>query len=185
MKAIITSFEKVEREGKLPYYIARATASQGDANVPVFNEDGSLNVLALQSRSFDLTKCFFPGTLEQCDALEKGIKPNETTVNLGLFRIDMKTRFNIVSSKTGELISDVVTVEKVSDGTAKVAGRLIPKGVKYTDSEVVPRVFTDVSLTLFVDDKGESVEGNPEEIARRNFTNGIQNGTYIPVSVAD
>lgn len=182
MKAIVKEFEKRDRDGALPYYVAKCSATQGDANASVFNDDGSLNVMALQSRTFNLTKCFFPGTEAQCEALEKGIVVDTTVVNLNLFQVETGKHFNIVSASTGEIISDIEVVEKiVTEPTKVINGKAYRKGDKYNEEVLKPRVYSQVSLVLFCDDNGDSVEGNPEEIAKRNFNTGVQNGTYIIV----
>lgn len=182
MKSVVKEFEKREREGALPYYVAKCVATQGDADANVFNADGSLNVMALQSRTFNLTKCFFPATEAQCKALETGIKPGETTVNLNLFQVETGKRFNIVRASDGEIICDTVEVEKVVEEAQKVIGsKVYKKGDTYKETVLQPKVYTQVSLVLFCNDKGESVEGNPEEIAKRNFNTGVQNGAYLIV----
>lgn len=181
MKAIVTEFEKKEREGALPYYVARCTATQGDPNANVFNEDGSLNVMALQSRTFNLTKCFFPATQQQCEALEKGIKPNETSVNIALYQVDAGHKFNIVSASTGEIISDIATVTKTAEKQMVINGKVIKQGEEYTEETLVPKVYTQISLVLFCDNDENCVEGKVEDIAKRNFNTGVQNGTYIIV----
>ena len=189
MKCRINQFEKVDRDGQLPYFIVRAKGTQGDetADVMVGN---TINFAAVQSRTFNFTKCLFPGTEAQCDSLEKAFPVDaennvleERYINLMLYQWETGKRFHIYSH--GELLTEEksVEVEKIATKPEKVNGKLIQKGEKYTVVEVqeVPRIFTRISLTLLCDDEGNCKENggeSPEAIAKRNFETGLANGVY-------
>lgn len=189
MKCRINQFEKVERDGQLPYFIVRAKGVQGDETADVMNGN-VINFAAVQSRTFNFTKCLFPGTETQCDALEKAFPVDaennvleERYINLMLYQWETGKRFHIYSH--GELLTEErqVEVEKVATKPEKVNGKLIQKGEKYTVMEVqeVPRIFTRISLTLLCDDDGNCQENggeSPEAIAKRNFETGLANGVY-------
>lgn len=189
MKCRINQFEKVERDGQLPYFIVRAKGTQGDENADVMIGN-TINFAAVQSRTFNFTKCLFPGTEAQCDALEAAFPVDsennvleERYINLMLFQWETGKRFYIYSH--GVLLTEekAVEVEKVASKPEKINGKLIQKGEKYTvlESQEVPRIFTRVSLTLLCDDNGNCVENggeSPEAIAKRNFETGLASGVY-------
>ena len=171
-------------EGKsgIPYGVMKAVAVQGDPAASAVDEDGFVNPLACMSRTFNLTKCVFPGSMEQAAAMQaayqEGIK-----MRLGLFSIPMGKKFNIVGGD-GDILCDEKQVEKVADKDGMMDGKFIKKGTVYTDVELVPRVYDSVSLVLFVDKEGNSIENDGEAvdaIALRNFKAGVEKGTYILV----
>ena len=189
MRCKINQFEKVERDGQLPYFIVRAKGTQGDENADVM-VGNVVNFAAVQSRTFNFTKCLFPGTQAQCDALEAAFPTDdennvleERYIDLMLYQWETGKRFYIYSH--GELLTETkqVEVEKVAAKTEKHGGKIVQKGEKYTEIEVqeVPRIFTKISLTLLCNEDGKCVENggeSPEEIAKRNFETGIANGVY-------
>lgn len=191
MRCKINQFEKVSRDnvGLLPYYIVRAKGTQGDENADVMNGN-VINFAAVQSRTFNFTKCLFPGTPAQCEALEVAFPTDnehnvleERYIDLMLYQWDTGKKFYIYSHE--ELLTETkqVEVEKIATKTEKINGKIVQKGDKYIDLEEqeVPRVFTKISLTLLCDEKGKCVENggeSPEEIAKRNFETGIANGVY-------
>ena len=189
MKCKVYYLEKVERPGAMPYYIIRAKGQEGDENANVFDDDGCINFAAVQSRTFNFTKCLFPGTEKQCEQLEKGFitdsEHNVTSDNyirLQLFQWDTGKKFYIYSH--GELLTETVSeeVEKMADKPLTINGKPIRKGEKYTIVEEVerPRVFTKISLTLFEDANGNIAEngGDAVALAKRNFEQGLANGIY-------
>lgn len=189
MLCVVKQFEKREDENReLPYYVIRATGTVGDVNATsAFNDDGTINVMAMQSRVYNFTKTMFPATRELCDSLESGIPVDddnnvieERKINLMLYQWDTGKKFHILN-RDGEYYSDEKEVEKTSDGTTRVNGKVIPKGQKYKTTELIPRVYSNISLVLFCDADENSVEGKPEELAERNFKRGLENGTYVLV----
>ena len=182
MIATLTSIEWRERENGLPYGVMKAVATQGDTNASALDEDGFLNPLACMSRTFNLTKTIFPGSAEQVAAAQEsyveGIK-----MRLGLFQVPMGVRFNIINSD-GEYITEEREVQKIAEKDSFVAGKARKKGDVYSITEDVPKVYESISLVLFVDKAGNSIEndGEPvEAIALRNFESGKSKGTYIVV----
>ena len=148
-----------------------------------------INFAAVQSRTFNFTKCLFPGTEKQCEQLEKGFitdsEHNVTSDNyirLQLFQWDTGKKFYIYSH--GELLTETVSeeVEKMADKPLTINGKPIRKGEKYTIVEEVerPRVFSKITLTLFEDANGNIAEngGDAVALAKRNFEQGLANGIY-------
>lgn len=188
MDAIVTDITPIERgDGQLPYFIMKATATQGDANANVLDDDGFINPMACMSRSFNLTKCLFPGTQEQADAMMTSYVAG-MKVRLGLFQIPSECPFNIVGAD-GELLCDTKTTQEEKVNTTGKPfnhnGKVIPPNGKYMDEVQVatPRVYTNVSLVLFVNKEGTCVEeGTPEEIAHRNWEAGLRKGTYLKLA---
>lgn len=189
MKCKVHYFEKVDRDGAMPYYIIRAKGQEGDEGANVFDEDGCINVSAVQSRTFNFTKCLFPGTEAQCEQLEKGFTTDDdhnvtsnNWIRLQLFQWETGKRFYIYSH--GVLLTETAReeVEKVAQAPMTVNGRAIRKGEKYTVIEEVerPRVFTKISLTLLENADGTIAEngGDAEGLAKRNFEAGLANGVY-------
>ena len=189
MRCKINQFEKVERDGQLPYFIVRAKGTQGDENADVI-VGNVINFAAVQSRTFNFTKCLFPGTQAQCDALEAAFPTDdennvleERYIDLMLYQWETGKRFYIYSH--GELLTETkqVEVEKIAAKPEKHGGKIVQKGEKYMEIEAqeVPRIFTKISLTLLCDEDGKCVENGgeaPEDIAKRNFETGIANGVY-------
>lgn len=189
MRCTINQFEKKERPNTLPYYIVRARGVQGDDKAQVL-VNGVINFNAVQSRTFNFTKCLFPGTEAQCKALEDGFPTdNEGNVlepryiDLMLYQWETGKRFHIYSG--GVLLTEIkdVEVSHVATENMKVGDRLVRKGETYTmpEPQEVPRVFTRISLTLLCDEDGNCVENggeSPEAIAKRNFETGLANGVY-------
>lgn len=184
MKCIVIDFQKVDRSenGQLPYYIVRAKGQQGDENAQAI-VNGVINFAAVQSRTFNFTKCLFPGTESQCEQLEQTIELGVTVIHLELFQWEPGKKFYIYD-KNGELLMETVQrdVSKVADRPMTVNGRALKKGDTYTVIEDVeqPKIFTKISLTLFCDETGKITEGdgNAEAIARRNWETGLANGVY-------
>lgn len=185
MKCNVLNVQKAERDGQLPYYVIRARGVEGDENANAV-ENGVINFAAMQSRVFNFTKCLFPGTEKQCKDLEDALQLdndgnvlNEMTIYLTYFRWETGKKFYIYDSN-GAVLTETKEVEKVATKDGIVNGRAVRKGQTYTDTEEVPRVFTNISLTLFCNPSGEITEGdgNAEALAKRNFEAGLASGRY-------
>lgn len=190
MKCKVISFEEREREGQLPYFVIRARGVQGDENADAFDEDGVINFNAVQSRVFNFTKSLFPGTEKQCQQLRDGFEvdedgnvTNDRSIYLKLFQWNVGKDFYILNRNTGEYYTqqEEQTVEKVADKAITVNGKVVQKGQKYTITEMVevPKKFNQISIVLLCDKEENSVEGNEDDIAKRNYETGISNGTYV------
>ena len=196
MKCKVTYFEKVERENAMPYYLVRATGTQGSSDASAQMNDGTddvvINFAAMQSRVFNFTKCLFPATSEQCEGLEKMFDTDAdnnviNSVYLYLMSYSWETgkKFYIKDANGDYLTEEVeTTTEVVADRDMTVNGKPVRRGQKYTKTSIedVPRVFTRIILTLFENPKtGECAENdgeNPEIIAKRNFEQGVRLGRY-------
>lgn len=192
MKCKITHFE--ERENALKgtvYFVIKATGTQGDTNANAFDDDGVINFNAVQSRTFNFTKCLFPATDEQCEQLRNGFEVdddgnvlNDRYIYLTLFQWETGKNFYIYGTDGARLSeTQQQEVEKVASKDMTVNGKMVKKGQTYKVIEEVEvdRVFTRISLTLLCDKDGNSVENDgeaPESIAKRNFETGLANGVY-------
>lgn len=196
MKCKVNYFEKIGRDNAMPYYLVRATGTQGSSDASAQMDDGTndvvINFAAMQSRVFNFTKCLFPATTEQCEGLEKMFDTDAdhnviNSVYLYLMSYSWETgkKFYIKDANDDYLTEEVeTTTEVVADRDMTVNGKPIRRGQKYTkiNTEEVPRVFTRIILTLFEDPKtGKCAENdgeNPELIAKRNFEQGVRLGRY-------
>lgn len=185
MKCNVLNVQKVGRDNQLPYYVIRARGVEGDENANAV-ENGVINFAAMQSRVFNFTKCLFPGTEKQCKDLEDALQLdadgnvlNDMTIYLTYFRWETGKKFYIYDSNSA-VLTETREVEKVATKDGIVNGRAVRRGQTYTDTEEVPRVFTNISLTLFCNPSGEITEGdgNAEAIAKRNFEAGLASGRY-------
>lgn len=186
MLATITTIEwKPSEKTGIPYAVVKATAVQGDINAPIFDEEDEdiINPMACMSRTFNLTKCLFPGSTVLA-TIQQGAYVAGKKLRLGLFVIPIGKKFHIYGSD-GEIISDKRIVEIVAEVQTIQDGKIVNPGEKYNKEVSIPRVFESVSLVLFTNKAGESIENegeNPEAIAARNFAAGIEKGTYVLVS---
>lgn len=181
MNCTITEVKKVERDNALPYFVIKATGVQGDANASVLDENGFINPLACMSRTLNFTKTLFPATEEQSLGLEENVIEG-SKIRLKLVTIASPSLYNIVKDvNTGELYTQEVSVDKVAEKDMIVDGKRIKKGETYKSTELETKVFNTINLTLFCDDKENSVEGDEMELAQRAWQRGITSNIYIPV----
>lgn len=181
MKCTVTNFSKVERENALPYYVLKARGVEGDANASMIGEDGLINPFACMSRVFNFTKTLFPGTENQCEALEKAFTCNEDgTVSNGpqiaLFAATWATPQPFYIRK-----ADSVTgfYEDEAEVTEKIGGKEVIK-TKYT-----PRVFNQINLTLFGNSAEDCPEGKPDDLCRASWERGIARQIYCPCETTE
>lgn len=131
MLCVVKQFEKREDENReLPYYVIRATGTVGDVNATsAFNDDGTINVMAMQSRVYNFTKTMFPATRELCDSLESGMPVDddnnvteERKINLMLYQWDTGKSF---ISLTG--MANIIRTKKKSKKRATARRELTVK----------------------------------------------------------
>lgn len=131
MLCVVKQFEKREDENReLPYYVIRATGTVGDVNATsAFNDDGTINVMAMQSRVYNFTKTMFPATRELCDSLENGMPVDddnnvieERKINLMLYQWDTGKSF---ISLTG--MANIIRTKKKSKKRATARRELTVK----------------------------------------------------------
>ena len=180
MKCLIESIEKVERENNVPYFVIKAKGTQGDENASVLDENGFINPFACMSRVLNFTKTLFPATEQQAQGLEK-IQVG-TPINLMLYSWKAPQKFNIVKDiNTGEFYEEETKVIKIAERDLVVNAKRIAKGSEYESTELTPKVFDSVNLTLFCDANENCVEGNCEELAKRAWEKGLINRIYLPI----
>lgn len=192
MDCTVTHFRKVSRDGAMPYYVIKATGQKGDPNAAPFDEDGFINPLAMQSRTYLFTKTLFPANETQCKLTEEGYKCDDDgkvldgkKVRLMLHQWLPGKKFYIFNKERQEFYQNVTqeTVEVIAERDEIVDGKIVKKGEKYTKMVETskPKVFDTITLTLFCDKEEKSVEGNPDELAKANWESGLKNGIYIIV----
>lgn len=186
MLATITAIEwKPSEKTGIPYAVVKATAVQGDVNAPIFDEEDEdvINPMACMSRTFNLTKCLFPGTVELAALQQAGYTAGKK-LRLGLFVIPIGKKFHIYGAD-GELLCDKRIVKVKAEKAEIVNGKIINIGEEYEKEVLTPRVFESISLVLFTNKAGESIENEgekPEAIAARNFAASIEKGSYVLIS---
>ena len=187
MKCVITEIEKVERENAVPYFIIRAKGQTGDATASVLDANGFVNPLACMSRVYTFTKTLFPATNEQAAALETQVVEG-TNIMLDYIRMTAPYPFHIIRNKDADAIDEryyceerVVEKTNSTGKTLRVNGQTIPPNGIYSETEFVPRTFTEVTLTVFtgiVDGEETCVEGNKTQLLQNAWERGVTNGIY-------
>lgn len=186
MKCLIKSIEMRERENNLPYFVFKATHTEGGVTDPKdLFADGMLNPNALFSRVQNFTKTIFPASQMLVDAyktlygITEANEPKEDFsdvendaakyIGLKLIRVPSPKPYYIIDSNTGEFLSnDVeVEVERVADKPIKVGERMVAKGQTYkvTETKSVPKVYTEIQLVVLCDSEEKCIEGDESELA--------------------
>lgn len=190
MKCVITEIEKVERDNAVPYFVIKAKGQTGDATASVLDANGFVNPLACMSRVYNFTKTLFPATNEQAEALETQVVEG-TNIMLDFIRMAAPCSFRIVRNKDADAIDErYYCEEKLVEKTnttgkpLRINGQTIPPNGTYSQTEYVPRTFTEVTLTVFtgiVDGKEVCVEGDENQLLQRAWERGVTNDIYEQV----
>lgn len=181
MDCIIEHIEKIERENGLPYFIIKAKGTQGDANASVLDDNGFINPLACMSRVLNFTKTLFPATEQQVEGFDTLMQVG-TKIRLMLYSWKAPKKFNIIKDiNTGEFYEEEKQITKTAEKDLVINGKRVLKGAEYSTTELVPKVFESVNLTLFCDAEENCVEGNCEELAKRAWERGLSNSIYLPI----
>lgn len=194
MKCLIKSIELREREGNLPYFVFKATHTEGGVtDAKDLFANGMLNPNALFSRVQNFTKTVFPASQMLVDAYKTLYNITEANepkddfsdieiedakyIGLKLIRVPSPKPYFIIDSNTGEFISnDVeVEVEKTADKPIKVGEKMIAKGQTYkvTETKSVPKVYTEIQLVVLCDNEENCIEGNESELAMYQWSRRI------------
>lgn len=194
MKCVIKSIELREREGNLPYFVFKATHTEGGvSDVKDLFANGMLNPNALFSRVQNFTKTIFPANEMLVNAykelyhITEANEPKEDFsdveiedakyIGLKLIRVPSPKPYFIIDSSTGEFISnDVeVEVEKTADKPIKIGDKMIAKGQTYkvTEMKSVPKVYTEIQLVVLCDNEENCIEGNESELAMYQWSRRI------------
>ena len=187
MKCVITEIEKFERENAVPYFVIRAKGQTGDANASVLDTNGMVNPLACMSRVYNFTKTLFPATEQQAQAIETQVVEG-VAIMLDFIRMTAPYPFYILRNKDADTTEEryyceekVIEKTNTTGKTLKINGQTIPPNGIYSETEFVPRVFTEVTLTVFttlVDNKEVCAEGDEMQLLQRAWERGVTNGIY-------
>ena len=186
MKCLIKSIELRERENNLPYFVFKATHTEGGVeDVKDLFANGMLNPNALFSRVQNFTKTIFPASQMLVDAykelynITEANEPKEDFsdveiedakyIGLKLIRVPSPEPYHIIDSNTGAFIMNEVEVEveKIADKPIKIGDKMIPKGQTYKVNETksVPKVYTEIQLVVLCDNEEKCIEGDEKELA--------------------
>lgn len=194
MKCLIKSIELRERENNLPYFVFKATHTEGGVtDAKNLFANGMLNPNALFSRVQNFTKTIFPASKMLVDAykelynITEANEPKEDFsdvtiedakyIGLKLIRVPSPKPYYIIDSSTGEFISNdiEIEVEKTADKPIKLGDRMIAKGQMYrvTETKSVPKVYTEIQLVVLCDSEENCIEGNEQELANYQWNRRI------------
>lgn len=194
MKCLIKSVEMRERENNLPYFVFKATHTEGGVTDPKdLFANGMLNPNALFSRVQNFTKTVFPASQMLVDAykelynITEANEPKEDFsdvtiedakyIGLKLIRVPSPKPYYIIDSNTGEFISNTIEVEieKAADKPTKVGDKMVAKGQTYkvTETKSVPKVYTEIQLVVLCNANEECIEGVEEDLAMYQWSKRI------------
>ena len=190
MKCLIKSIEMRERENNLPYFVFKATHTEGGVtDAKDLFANGMLNPNALFSRVQNFTKTIFPASQMLVDAYKELYNITEANelkedfsdvgiedakyIGLKLIRVPSPKPYYIIDSNTGEFISNDIDIEieKVADKPIKVGDKMIAKGQMYkvTERKSVPKVYTEIQLVVLCDNEEKCIEGDEKELANQGL----------------
>lgn len=188
MLCTVTSFfKKQQNESALPYFTIKAEGLEGDANANAINEDGTVNVMACQSRRYRFTKNLFPATPAQVEALEKAFNTdNEGNIigdapKIHLISAVWASPFDFAIKKSDSLSGYYETIEYGEETTKVVNGKV----VKTTPFTAEVKVFKTVNVTLFANADGTCAEGDPETLCKAMFERMVGLGNYVPAETLE
>lgn len=183
MLCTVTNFYKKQQgENALPYFTIKAEGLEGDESANAINEDGTVNVMACQSRRYRFTKNLFPATEKQAEALEKAFNVDDEGNIVGdapkihLINAVWASPFPFVIKKSDSLSGYYEEVKYGEEMTKVVNGKVV-KTTPYT-AEV--KVFKTVNVTLFANSDGTCAEGDPETLCKGMFERMMGLGNYLP-----
>lgn len=188
MICTITEVQPVERENEVGYVVIKAKGQQGDENASVLDENGFINPLACMSRVYNFTKTLFPSTEAQFNAMVESVQEG-SKIRLELIRMQSPKKFNIVRDLTADTMEDRYYCEdKIEERTntekknIMVDGKVVKPNETYKAVVKVPKVFTEITLTVFtkLDENGSEVcaEGDEQTLLQNAWQRGVTNGVY-------
>ena len=188
MICTITEVQPIERENEVGYVVIKAKGQQGDENASVLDENGFINPLACMSRVYNFTKTLFPSTEAQFNAMVESVQEG-SKIRLELIRMQSPKKFNIVRDLTADTVEDRYYCEdKIEERTntekknIMIDGKVIKPNETYKAVVKVPKVFSEVTLTVFtkLDESGNEVctEGDENTLLQNAWQRGVTNGVY-------
>lgn len=188
MICTITEVNAVERENEVGYVVIKAQGKQGDESASVLDENGFINPLACMSRSYNFTKTLFPSTEAQFNAMLESVVEG-AKVRLELIRKTSVKPFHIVRNFNTDVIGERYYCEQkqetrtnTTNKTLMIDGKAVKPNETYLQTVDVPRVFSEVTLTVFtkIDESGKEVcaEGDEQTLLENAWQRGVTNGVY-------
>lgn len=188
MICTITEVNAVTRENEVGYVVIKAQGKQGDENASVLDENGFINPLACISRSYNFTKTLFPSTEAQFNAMLESVVEG-SKIRLELIRKASVKPFHIVRDFNADVVSERYYCEQrqetrtnTTNKTLMIDGRAIKPNETYLQTVDVPRVFNEITLTVFttIDENGKEVcaEGDEQTLLDNAWQRGVTNGVY-------
>lgn len=188
MICTITEVNAVERENEVGYVVIKAQGKQGDENASVLDENGFINPLACMSRSYNFTKTLFPSTEAQFNAMVENVVEG-SKIRLELIRKTSVKPFHIIRDFNSDVVSERYYCEQkqetrtnTTNKTIMIDGKAIKPNESYITVIDVPRVFNEITLTVFtkIDENGKEVcaEGDEQTLLDNAWQRGVTNGVY-------
>ena len=188
MICTITEVNAQERENEVGYVVIKAKGQQGDENASVLDENGFINPLACMSRTYNFTKTLFPSTEAQFQAMLQNVVEG-AKIRLELIRKASLKPFYIVKDLNADTVEDRYyceeSFEDAVNNTNKnmvIDGKVIKPNETYKTKVSKPRVFNEITLTVFtkLDENGKEVcaEGDEETLLENAWQRGVTNGVY-------
>lgn len=192
MICTITEVNAVERENEVGYVVIKAKGQQGDENASVLDENGFINPLACMSRTYNFTKTLFPSTQAQFDAMLSNVVEG-AKIRLELIRKESPKPFHIVKDLNADTVEDRYYCEEVFENAVNdtkknlvIDGKVIKPNETYQTKVSKPRIFNEITLTVFtkLDENGKEVcaEGDEQTLLENAWQRGVTNGVYEIVS---
>lgn len=188
MICTITEVNAVTRENEVGYVVIKAQGKQGDENASVLDENGFINPLACMSRSYNFTKTLFPSTEAQFNAMVENVVEG-SKIRLELIRKTSVKPFHIIRDFNADVVSERYYCEQkqetrtnTTNKTIMIDGKAIKPNESYVIMVDVPRVFNEITLTVFtkLDENGKEVcaEGDEQTLLENAWQRGVTNGVY-------
>lgn len=192
MICTITEVNAHERENEVGYVVIKARGQQGDEKASVLDENGFINPLACMSRTYNFTKTLFPSTHEQFTAMVENVVEG-VNIRLELIRKASPKPFHIVKDLNADTVEDRYYCEEVFEDKTNTTnknmvldGKIIKPNETYQAKVSKPRVFNEITLTVFtkLDENGKEVcaEGDEQTLLDNAWQRGVTNGVYEIVS---
>ena len=188
MICTITEVNAVARENEVGYVVIKAQGKQGDESASVLDENGFINPLACMSRSYNFTKTLFPSTEAQFNAMLESVVEG-AKIRLELIRKTSIKPFHIIRNFNADVVGERYYCEQKQEArtnttnkTMMIEGKAIKPNENYIVTVDVPRVFNEITLTVFtkIDENGKEVcaEGDEQTLLDNAWQRGVTNGVY-------
>lgn len=179
----VIGYRGVENENS-GYVVLDLELIQGDAKANPF-ANGRINVSACVSRKLTYRKTIFPATVEQRMSLKKALFDTYGGKQADDYDKDNNyLHFVLSGDKDKNFPKILCTIVTVETEAYYIVNSTTQSGF-YESEPNKPKLFNNVQLLLMIDDDGNSVEGEPETLAKLQYSRSIANGTYITKQMYD